>query len=150
MGGIRNWMAAMLRQPRAASAGHAPSGTSVFLDAGVIGTILLGLLSVAITWFGAWYIASEDAKRTEAAAYQDTANLARAFEEHIIRLIQAHDQILLFARASIAKDPNGFDLAQWARDQQLATGITLQIATTDKAGILTASNLGMPAAPMDL
>jgi diguanylate cyclase (GGDEF)-like protein len=121
-----------------------------FWDAGVIGTILLGLLSVAIIWLGAWYIASEDAKRTESAAYQDTSNLARAFEEHIIRLIQAHDQILLFARTSIAREPKGFDLARWARDQQVATGVTLQIATTDKAGMLTGSNLGMPAEPMDL
>jgi diguanylate cyclase (GGDEF)-like protein len=150
MGEIRRWIEGVLPQPRISSAGRAPTDDSDFWDAGVIGSILLGLLSVAIIWLGAWYIASEDAKRTETGAYQDTSNLARAFEEHIIRLIQAHDQILLFARASVANDPKGFDLTRWAHEQQVATGVTLQIATTDKAGMLTGSNLGMPATPMDL
>jgi diguanylate cyclase (GGDEF)-like protein len=111
---------------------------------------LVGLLSLGIIWLGVWYLASEDANRTEVSRYQDTANLARAFEEHIIRLIQAHDQILLFARSSIAKDREGLDLAQWAREQQFATDVTLQIATTDKTGLLTGSNLGMPPTPLDL
>src|SRR5262249_11298843 len=44
----------------------------------------------------------------------------------------------------------GFDLDRWAKEQQIATGVTLQIATTDKAGILTGSNLGMPSTPLDL
>src|SRR5882672_4276166 len=119
-------------------------------DSGIYVTILLGVFSVAVAWLGAWYISTEELERTEAAAYQDTANLARAFEEHIIRLIQAHDQILIFARTSYSKDPQSFDLAQWAREQQFATDVTLQIATTDKRGMLTGSNLGMPSTPTDL
>src|SRR5262245_31305252 len=150
MGRLRSWVDAMLPRPRASAAGGTPPRTTGFWDAGVIGSILLGVLSVAIIWLGVWYITSEDAERTESAAFQDTSNLARAFEEHIIRLIQAHDQILLFARASIANDPNGFDLDRWAKEQQIATGVTLQIATTDKAGMLTGSNLGMPSTPLDL
>ena len=128
----------------------APPTTPRFGNATVRGSILVGLFSTGVIWLGAWYIADEDAKRTESTAYHDTANLARAFEEHIIRLIQAHDQILLFARTSYAKDPGGFDLAQWSHDQLFATNVTLQIATTDKDGILTGSNLGMPAERTDL
>src|SRR5882757_1499916 len=119
-------------------------------DPGIYVTILLGVFSVAVAWLGAWYISTEELERTEAAAYQDTANLARAFEEHIIRLIQAHDQILIFARTSYSKNPQSFDLAQWAREQQFATDVTLQIATADKRGMLTGSNLGMPSTPTDL
>jgi diguanylate cyclase (GGDEF)-like protein len=126
------------------------SSNSMFENTGVAASILVGLLSLGVIWLGVWYIASEDVKRTEASRYQDTANLARAFEEHIIRLIQANDQILLFARSSISKDPERFDLAQWARDQQFTTDVTLQIATTDKTGLLTGSNLGMPPTPTDL
>src|SRR6266568_1132360 len=117
MGGVRSWVDAMLPRPRVSCAGGAQTHSTSFWDAGVIGSILLGALSVAIIWLGVWYIASEDSERTDSAAYQDTSNLARAFEEHIIRLIQAHDQILLFARASAANDPQGFDLARWAREQ---------------------------------
>ncbi|HEY7246279.1 MAG TPA: EAL domain-containing protein [Xanthobacteraceae bacterium] len=95
-------------------------------------------------------MASQDAGRTETAAYEETASLARVFEETIIRLIQAHDQTLLFARASYLKDPEQFDLSQWARDQQFASDVSLQIVIIDKQGMLAGSSLGMPAAPMDL
>lgn len=118
--------------------------------AGARTSILVSLLSVAVIWAGASYLTTVDARRTEAAAFQDTANLARAFEEHIIRLIQAHDQILLFARSSLAKDPERFDLTQWARDQQFANDVTLQIAVSDKDGILTASNLGLSPTPTSI
>src|SRR5207253_3718840 len=39
---------------------------------------------------------------------------------------------------------------RWSRDQRSATNVTLQIATTNKDGILTGSNLGMPAERTDL
>jgi diguanylate cyclase (GGDEF)-like protein len=141
---------AVLRRRVAPDTRLASSTTPKFGNASVRSSILVGVFSLGVIWLGAWYIANEDAKRTESAAYQDTANLTRAFEEHIIRLIQAHDQILLFARASYAKNLQDFDLAQWSRDQHFATDVTLQIATTDKDGILTGSNLGMPAERTDL
>jgi diguanylate cyclase (GGDEF)-like protein len=150
MGGIRSLMGAVKKWRFAPAAHLALSATPKFGNATVHGSILIGVFSLAVIWLGAWYIANEDAKRTESTAYQDTANLARAFEEHIIRLIQAHDQILLFARTSYAKNLDDFDLAQWSRDQHFATDVTLQIATTDKNGILTGSNLGMPAERTDL
>ena len=150
MSAIRSWIIAAFRWPTVLRIRIISSTNSMFENTGVAASILVGLLSLGIIWLGVWYIASEDVKRTEASRYQDTANLARAFEEHIIRLIQANDQILLFARSSISKDPERFDLAQWARDQQFTTDVTLQIATTDKTGLLTGSNLGMPPTPTDL
>ena len=150
MNGLRRWICATVWRPSAAAGGAVPSAGPKFWDPGIYASILLGVFSVAITWLSTWYLANEDLSRTEAAAYQDTANLARAFEEHIIRLIQAHDQILIFARTSYRQDPQHFDLARWARDQQVATDVTLQIATIDKTGMLTASNLGMPSTPIDL
>jgi len=147
---LRRWTSAISWRKDVADQGVAPSRVATLWDSGIYASILLGVFSVAVAWLGAWYISTEELKRTEAAAYQDTANLARAFEEHIIRLIQAHDQILIFARTSYSKDPKRFDLMQWAREQQFATNVTLQIATTNKRGILTGSNLGMPATPTDL
>src|SRR5215813_7491322 len=147
---LRRWISAMWWRKDPADCGSAPSRVATLWDSGIYVSILLGAFSVAVAWLGAWYLSTEELKRTEAAAYQDTANLARAFEEHIIRLIQAHDQILIFARTSYRQDPQHFDLARWARDQQVATDVTLQIATIDKTGMLTASNLGMPSTPIDL
>src|SRR5436309_4561539 len=147
---LRRWITAMSRRKDVADHAVAPSPVATRWDSGIYASILLGAFSLAVAWLGAWYISTEELERTEAAAYQDTANLARAFEEHIIRLIQAHDQILIFARTSYSKDPQHFDLAQWAHEQQFATNVTLQIATTNKRGILTGSNLGMPPTPTDL
>jgi len=147
---LRHWGSAISWRSGAGDCETARPPVATLWDSGIYVTILLGVFSVAVAWLGAWYISTEELERTEAAAYQDTANLARAFEEHIIRLIQAHDQILIFARTSYSKDPQSFDLAQWAREQQFATDVTLQIATTDKRGMLTGSNLGMPSTPTDL
>jgi diguanylate cyclase (GGDEF)-like protein len=147
---FRRWISAISWRKDPADCGTAPSRVATLWDSGIYVSILLGLFSVAIAWLGAWYISTEELERTEAAAYQDTANLARAFEEHIIRLIQAHDQILIFARTSYSKDPQHFDLMQWTREQQFATDVTLQLATTDKHGMLTGSNLGMPSTPTNL
>ncbi len=147
---LRHWSSAILWRKVAGDCETARPPVATLCDSGFYVSILFGLFSVAVVWFGAWYISTEELKRTQAAAYQDTGNLARAFEEHIIRLIQAHDQILIFARTSYSKDAQSFDLAQWAREQQFATDVTLQIATTDKRGILTGSNLGMPSTPTDL
>jgi diguanylate cyclase (GGDEF)-like protein len=119
-------------------------------SADIRGSIFLGLLAVGIIWVGAWLMISEDARRTEDAAYHETVNMARVFEENIIRLIQAHDQILLSARSSLAKDPDHFDLVSWAREQNFATEVSLQIVIINKAGMLAGTTLGMPPNPVDL
>ncbi len=147
---LRRWISAISWRKDVVDRGAAPSPIARLWDPGIHASILLGVFAVAAAWLGAWYISNEEFNRTEAAAYQDTANLARAFEEHIIRLIQAHDQILIFARTSYSKDPQHFDLAQWAREQQFATDTTLQFATPDKRGRPTARNPAMPRTLPDL
>jgi diguanylate cyclase (GGDEF)-like protein len=119
-------------------------------SSGTGGSVLLGLFSVAIIWLGAWHMAREDASTTEIAAYHDAENLARAFEENIIRLIQAHDQILLFARTSYVKGGPHFDLRQWASGQRFLTDVSFQIIIIDQNGMLAGTTLGMPVDPMDL
>jgi diguanylate cyclase (GGDEF)-like protein len=140
MHAIQRWLTAL-----------APNSVrSIFTVAGARGILLMGLLSVGTIGVGTWYLTTLDAKRSEDGAFRDTANLARAFEEQIIRLIQACDQILLSARASFARDGDRFDLSQWARDQKFVTDVTMQIAISDKAGILTASNLPLSSTPTSI
>ena len=106
---LRRWITAMSRRKDVADHAVAPSPVATRWDSGIYASILLGAFSLAVAWLGAWYISTEELERTEAAAYQDTANLARAFEEHIIRLIHAHDQILLFAKRDHFRGPSGSD-----------------------------------------
>jgi diguanylate cyclase (GGDEF)-like protein len=126
------------------------SVSTAFANPGARNIILVSVLATAVIWLGAWHLAGLDARRAEDGAFRDTANLARAFEEHIIRLIKACDQILLFARSSFGRDPTGFSLKQWAHDQNFANDVTLQIAIADKTGILTASNLPLSPKPTSI
>jgi len=137
---IKSWLTAL-----------APNSVrSIFTVAGARGILLMGLLSVGTIAVGTWYLTTLDVKRAEDGAFQDTANLARAFEENIIRLIQECDQILLSARASFLREGDRFDLAQWAHDQRFVNDVTMQIAISDKTGILTASNLPLSSTPTSI
>jgi diguanylate cyclase (GGDEF)-like protein len=150
MDAIRSWIRAGSDYLALARKHIAQAIKSALGSPGSLGSILIALLSAGTIWLGAFYMAVQDGNRTEEAAYQDTANLARAFEENTIRLIQAYDQIILFARTSYTADPLGFNLVEWAHDQKFSTDAALQIVIINKSGFLAASTLGMPRTPMDL
>ena len=76
---LRRWTSAISWRKGPTDCGTAPSRVATLWDSGIYVSILLGVFSVAVAWLGAWYIATEELERTEAAAYQDTANLARAY-----------------------------------------------------------------------
>lgn len=86
----------------------------------------------------------------ERETIKETSNLARAFEENIIRSITAIDQVIQFVRDSYARDPARFDLASWARDRSFLNEQTRQISIIDGKGMLLQSNLGSPREPVDL
>ncbi len=87
---------------------------------------------------------------TEREAVKDTGNLARAFEENIIRSVNAIDQVILFVRDTYSRDPGHFDLTNWARDRPFLNDQTLQISLMDARGVLIQSNLGPTPTPVDL
>ncbi len=64
--------------------------------------------------------------------------------------MQAYDQTLLFVRSLYARDPERFDLAQWAHDQQFVTDVALQLGIIDKDGIFVGSNLAKASGRLDL
>src|SRR5579863_1241491 len=135
---------------RSAAANFVDATKLVLEHSSAWASIILALLTAGTLWVGAWYMADQDASRTQTAAFNDTENLARAFEENIIRLIQAYDQTLLFARSSYATSPGDFDLAKWAHEQHFVTDAALQIVIIGKSGVLADSTLGRPKTPMDL
>jgi signal transduction histidine kinase/HPt (histidine-containing phosphotransfer) domain-containing protein/ActR/RegA family two-component response regulator len=111
---------------------------------------LLGLCAVVLLWAAISHLLSVDREQAEQAAVQTTANLARAFEEHIVGVIREVDQTLLYVRESYSKDPGHFDLSLWARDSQLPTDLTFQTAIIGKDGYLVATSLGPVSERMDL
>src|SRR5215470_954116 len=114
---------------------------SPFSQFGAYASILLGISATLLIWLGAFYFIRGERDQTERAAFQIGSNLARAFEEQLIRLIRAADQTLLYIRDSYSKDPDHFDMSLWSRNSQFLTDFAFQVVVVDKNGALVASNL---------
>ncbi len=114
------------------------------------GGVVLGLLGIVILWATVISSLSEERVQALQGARQSTSNLARAFEEHIVRSIKAVDQTLLYMRDSYLRDPKAFDIADWTKRTQALTDMTFQIALIDKDGMLASSNLAATGTRMDL
>ncbi|NVO15836.1 MAG: response regulator [Rhodoplanes sp.] len=105
------------------------------------GVILLGLACIAVIWAGAIYEIHEERRFVAQDAHQTTSNLARAFEEHIIRSVRGVDQTLLYVREIYSRDPQGFDVRPWARASEVANDFAFQLSVIDRNGRLVTSSL---------
>ncbi|MBI1203830.1 MAG: response regulator [Rhodopseudomonas sp.] len=114
------------------------------------GSLLFGGLAILFVWTGEIYYSHSELLQTQTAALQNANNLARAFEEHLVRSIRAVDQTLLYARDLYARDPEHFDLSLWSKNSQFLSGITFQIALIDKNGRMIGSNIPGAKPGLDL
>jgi len=110
--------------------------------AGRYNPALLGLCCVAILWAGVLTSLSIQRNQAVHAAEQNTDNLARAFEESIIRSIRAVEQTLRYVRIAYLHDPAGFDPDQWALNSPFPVDLVFQISIINRDGYLVTSSIG--------
>jgi signal transduction histidine kinase/DNA-binding response OmpR family regulator len=114
------------------------------------GGAFLGLCGMLVLWIGVFHSLAMEREQAVRAATDNAVNLARVFEEQIIRTIRAIDQSLLYAREARAKDRSGFRIYNWARATQFLPELTLQISLIDRSGHISGSSLFPKAEPVDL
>jgi len=110
----------------------------------------LGLATVVLIWAALHFHLNFVWHKAEQAAVQTTGNLARAFEEHIVRTIADIDWTIHILRAAYRRDPAGFDINLLLARDNFKNNITLQIALLGPDGIVKKSTLGPQATGIDL
>ena len=114
---------------------HRSLPRSIYLHA----CLILG--AIALIWVSiAAHLRQEHAQYQE-AAYAQVDNIARGFGESITRTIEAIDQFEIMLRALYRNDPEHFDIARLAPSSQVVNDFAVQIAFTDRYGMMRASNL---------
>lgn len=107
-------------------------------------------LSFAIVFFGiilvfsvflACYYAIEGEKQKEMqAAVKETANLARAFEEHTLRTLRSADQATLFLKYQYERGGRTIDIPGYIRDGRLPGEPFIMMGVIDENGDLAVSS----------
>lgn len=123
--------------PVSATAGQAMVGkVNAARAVAVFGAVLLVLV-----WVGIVASLMSERARVLDAARADTANLARAFDEHIQRTIAGLDQTLLYLRAEFQQAPERFDLNRSVANNVILKRVSVQIARIGADGWLADSNV---------
>jgi hypothetical protein len=110
------------------------------------GSTLLCVMMIALVWLGVDFHLKVEYGDAERAAVQNSANLARAFEEHLSRTLNEIDRSLKIIRSNYLLDQDRFDLRRWLSISQLFDDHTLQVAIIDADGFIKLSSIDSPGA----
>jgi diguanylate cyclase (GGDEF)-like protein len=113
------------------------------------GATVLGITMIVLVWGTIAFQLSINKYAAIQGAFQESANLARAFEEQIVRTIRGIDSTLLVLRAIYVKNLDNFDLPEWTWHAGIVTDVVIQYSIIDRDGKLRSSSLGS-VAPIDL
>src|SRR5580704_1208712 len=112
-----------------------------WLRATAQGSTLLSAMMIAVVWAGVGFHLKVENNGAETAAVQNSANLARAFEEHLSRSLNEIDRSLKIIRSNYTLDPAGFNLRRWLSISHLFDENTLQVAIISPEGFIKLSNI---------
>lgn len=133
--------------PTAVGTDNIQSANSLLLRQTIL---LFGLGMIAVLWIGLGWKLGSERTASDARMRSDTANLARAFEESVLRTVQQVDLRLLMLRSRISEES---DVAKWSThvaSVPLDDEISFQIAVLDSKGrLVTSSHDLKPTDPID-
>src|SRR3954462_4614780 len=109
-----------------------------------LGIALGGVLIMALLWCGIWFHLRTIRTDRIAEAQNTASNLARAFEEHIVRTVKGIDQALLQMRAAYAADPSSFAFDGAMREDEAVADLVIAMSVIDREGRLVWASTGPP------
>jgi diguanylate cyclase (GGDEF)-like protein len=99
----------------------------------------VGVAVIAAIWVSINFHLAVELERPRLAAIQDTSNLARVFEEHIVRTIMETDRTILLLRTSYRATGN-FDLVNSLATHSQQNELLTQIRILGPDGVLLAAS----------
>ena len=115
-------------------------------------TVSMGIFAaalIAMIWISVVLHIQSDRARQIEDTYRDSANLARAFEEHTVRTIRNVEQAVLFVKFQYEQFGSNIDLAGYLRKGIINGSIFNHISVIDEHGMTILSNLPNDK-PLDL
>ena len=110
----------------------------------------LAVAMIAIIWLGATYHLTAERQIAQEAAIRHSGNLARAFEEHLIRSIKEVDRVLLYLRENYEESAAAFEFAVRKENDHSFSDLVTRVGIAGPDGRLALSSAGPPPAPVDL
>ncbi|WP_051296589.1 ATP-binding protein [Anaeroarcus burkinensis] len=105
-----------------------------------LGIILFGMVILCFLWGGVILKNQEEQANAMEEARKETGNIARAFEEHMIRTIKSADQAALFLKYQYEKDGKVIDIPKYIREGSLLPQTFVLISVADENGELQISS----------
>jgi diguanylate cyclase (GGDEF)-like protein len=110
--------------------------------------VYAGAAMVAAIWLGFTFHLSVEHERSLQAAVQNTGNLARVFEEHIVRTLMEADRAIVLLRSSYQANGN-FELASSFAKLSQQMDLIAEIRVVGPDGLVIASATRPIKAPVD-
>lgn len=104
------------------------------------GIVLFGFVLIFFTWLTLSQAIEHEIRQDIESAVKDTANLARAFEEHTLRTIKAADQAAWFLKYQYEREGRTIDIPQYIKEGRLQGDPFVFLGVADENGDLAVSS----------
>ena len=107
-----------------------------------IGTVIavFGIFLLCLIWTGLYYMLQSERQQAVKEASKETANLARAFEEHTFRTINSADQVALFLKYESEKEGLTLDIPHYVKEGRISGQPFVLLTIVNEKGESVASS----------
>ena len=121
------------------------------LNTSVLAIASLSSALVAVVWFAVLAQIDSERRIEQQGLFQDTGNIALAFEQNVARTASEIDHIIKFLRRTHERAEFGSDWSALVNDDYSVNDQTAQIGIIDAKGMAIASTVTLdPRIPVDL